>query len=132
MNVGQQRHPLSQASEPKHCRILQHCSLSHVCTPSAPAQVMECAHLFKSQQKAQVLAAVKGDEKYKASLNCCHLAAVLVVCTGAACLAASRGRRQQLHRVAWLHRMRSILTLRCPTCAARRRCDGRILRQQLW
>ncbi|PRW32488.1 SCO1-like protein mitochondrial [Chlorella sorokiniana] len=27
--------------------------------------VMECAHLFKSQQKAQVLAAVTGDEKYK-------------------------------------------------------------------
>ena len=26
---------------------------------------MECAHLFKSQQKAQVLSAVKGDEKYK-------------------------------------------------------------------
>lgn len=32
---------------------------------SPPHQVMECAHLFKSQQKAQVLAAVKGDEKYK-------------------------------------------------------------------
>lgn len=33
--------------------------------PCPPHQVMECAHLFKSQQKAQVLAAVKGDEKYK-------------------------------------------------------------------
>ena len=31
-----------------------------------PPQVLECAHKFKSQQKAQVLSGVKGDEQYKA------------------------------------------------------------------
>lgn len=51
--------------------------LSTICNSHRPAaagldshfvQVLECAHKFKSQEKAAVLSAIKGDDKYKAWL----------------------------------------------------------------
>lgn len=33
--------------------------------PPRPLQVLECAHKFKSQEKAAVLSSTKGDEQYK-------------------------------------------------------------------